>query len=532
MASLAAGGGNAGPVDLPFYTRAYVNIGGEEEPSLLQQQLDMLERENLETSGNGEPAADKFHFRVMSYNLLADYLLYANPSLYNHLPQEFLKWDYRCKNLVREIVSYLPSVLCVQEAEEGRFLRDIFPALESEGYRIAALKRRTGGESKCDCVAILYKSSEFTVVSTHTVELKRPTLNPILDRDNVACIAQFRPNGGGSSGSSGRHGCDLFVATTHLLFNPSRGDIKMAQIDLVCKEINAMVSRGVGASAKTAPPAIVLAGDFNSSPGSLVYDYVRRGLTGDLGSVDYRKVSRAGDMNYVKAMQNNRNDGRRGGGPSRKRGPVNRYFPEGTSYSHEFGDFSSLYDYYVHNEREERRSYDGLGEPWCTSYTRYSQRTTVDYIFFNQQITATARYNVPALDDLDEAQNGGLPNRFWSSDHVSLIGDFFLSPKPLSGVSFSNKAAKRGGGAPGFENVRGGTEDGGWPTLGDNVASSGKPQWPALASHPQPSGGSSWGVGAGKGTFEGPLPGAQGVSTEGARKKGKKSKKAKWSRLV
>ena len=34
---------------------------------------------------------------------------------------------------------------------------------------------------------------------------------------------------------------DVIVATTHLLFNPRRGDVKLAQIELVCQEIASML---------------------------------------------------------------------------------------------------------------------------------------------------------------------------------------------------------------------------------------------------------------------------------------------------
>lgn len=49
-------------------------------------------------------------FTVMSYNILADDLLQANPDLYTHCPREVLDWNYRCMRILMEIEKWAPDV--------------------------------------------------------------------------------------------------------------------------------------------------------------------------------------------------------------------------------------------------------------------------------------------------------------------------------------------------------------------------------------------------------------------------------------
>ena len=53
---------------------------------------------------------DDFNFSVLSYNVLADELLWQNKSLYRGCPDWTLKWNYRRNNLIREIESYNADV--------------------------------------------------------------------------------------------------------------------------------------------------------------------------------------------------------------------------------------------------------------------------------------------------------------------------------------------------------------------------------------------------------------------------------------
>lgn len=49
-------------------------------------------------------------FTVISYNVLADFLLQAHPALYDECDHWLLQWEYRKKNLIKEILHYNADV--------------------------------------------------------------------------------------------------------------------------------------------------------------------------------------------------------------------------------------------------------------------------------------------------------------------------------------------------------------------------------------------------------------------------------------
>lgn len=82
-----------------------------------------------------------------------------------------------------------------------------------------------------------------------------------LDRDNIGIILKLamrdRPN------------VELVVATTHLLYNPKRNDIKLAQTQLMLAEIDRLAYKRLNrltGQAEYLP--IIFTGDMNYSPES------------------------------------------------------------------------------------------------------------------------------------------------------------------------------------------------------------------------------------------------------------------------
>lgn len=116
---------------------------------------------------------------------------------------------------------------------------------------------------KPDGCAGVYKKDCFSLLSSHPVEYFRRGI-PLLDRDNVGLVLLLRP-----TGSSRPEDC-VCVANTHLLYNPRRGDIKLAQLAMLLAEISTVSRLPDGSSCP-----IVLCGDFNSVPWSPLYSFVR-----------------------------------------------------------------------------------------------------------------------------------------------------------------------------------------------------------------------------------------------------------------
>ncbi|XP_064196254.1 protein angel homolog 2 isoform X1 [Anguilla rostrata] len=210
-----------------------------------------------------------FDFSVMSYNILSQQLLQENAYLYKHCPSSVLDWSHRFPNILKELELHNADILCLQEVQEDHYQKQLKPSLESLGYH-CEYKRRTGWKS--DGCAVSFKRDRFSLVSGHPVEYFRRDV-PTLDRDNVGLVLLLRPLGPpGPRGPRGPPGPGqvLCVANTHLLYNPRRGDIKLAQLAVLLAEITRVSRLADGGACP-----VVLCGDFNSVPGSPLYSFIR-----------------------------------------------------------------------------------------------------------------------------------------------------------------------------------------------------------------------------------------------------------------
>ena len=114
---------------------------------------------------------------------------------------------------------------------------------------------RTGDYT--DGCATFFRRSRFELIADRFVEYKTPDI-PLLDRDNVALLALLRLKSGPSrlpkaatdhalsphaqsiaqhaplsavnSSDEDKRGGVVCISNTHLLFNPKRGDVKLAQV--------------------------------------------------------------------------------------------------------------------------------------------------------------------------------------------------------------------------------------------------------------------------------------------------------------
>ncbi|KAF7670227.1 hypothetical protein LDENG_00043500 [Lucifuga dentata] len=210
-----------------------------------------------------------FDFTVMSYNILAQDLLEAHKELYTHCPLEVLEWSYRCSLLLWEIQKLVPDILCLQEVQENHYNEHLHPVLSQMGYT-CVYKRRT--ENKTDGCAICYRSDRFSELSVTLLEFCRPETE-LLNRHNVGIVLLLRPVVTQGSEVKAK-GLPLCVANTHLLFNPRRGDVKLAQLAIMLAEID-----GVFKSCKVKGEHcnIILCGDFNSVPHKPLYQLITTG---------------------------------------------------------------------------------------------------------------------------------------------------------------------------------------------------------------------------------------------------------------
>ncbi|GFR99541.1 protein angel homolog 2 [Elysia marginata] len=165
---------------------------------------------------------------VMSYNILSQQLLEMHSDLYTQCRSQDLAWPQRGAAILQEIINHNSDIICLQEVEADHWIHDIRPILNHHGY-FGFHKKRDG--DKPDGCAILYKKSKFTHVKFVPVQFLQ---GGVLDRDNVGIILLLKPRSRLYKGKAKT----ICVATSHLLFNPRRGDVKLAQLMMFLAEID------------------------------------------------------------------------------------------------------------------------------------------------------------------------------------------------------------------------------------------------------------------------------------------------------
>lgn len=230
-----------------------------------------------------------FEFFVMSYNILAQNLLEDNVHLYRESDQQVLDWKNRSRKLLMEIKSLKAEILCLQEVNQTHYDEFLEPELRQLGYRGVYVKR-TG--DKMDGCATFYLADKFTLVESVSVPYYKSN-HSLLDRDNVGLIVKLKPH---------KHHCceedHICVANTHLLFNPRRGDIKLAQVICLIAELNRVAKTNRNNTCQ-----IIMCGDFNATPFSDLYKFLVQGYLRYEGlltrTISGQKEGKYGRDNYL-----------------------------------------------------------------------------------------------------------------------------------------------------------------------------------------------------------------------------------------
>ena len=189
------------------------------------------EAEGSKSQTGNSRKPEEFEFSVLSYNLLADNLMLAHPELYRKCEAGALDWNYRWEGIKREILAFqCPDIICLQEVQfqhPDHANTHIIPFLSSIGYR-SIIKPKTG--NKDDGCLIAFSRERFLLEETFPVNYKVERVS-VLDRDNVGLILKLVPLTT-NHGNTTQHS-PIIVATTHLLYNPKRTDIRLSQSALL-----------------------------------------------------------------------------------------------------------------------------------------------------------------------------------------------------------------------------------------------------------------------------------------------------------
>jgi len=159
--------------------------------------------------------------RVVQYNVLCDSLLPTSTKIVEEdldkLP--YLSWENRSNKILSELKTLNADLIGLTEIErDENFIKE----LNSYGYEFA-FKPRTGTHSE-GC-ALAWKNDRYELIDLLSIGFNMNkdgnNISEIYGRDNIALISILKvleiPN------------TVILFATTHLLFNVKRGDIKLGQ---------------------------------------------------------------------------------------------------------------------------------------------------------------------------------------------------------------------------------------------------------------------------------------------------------------
>lgn len=381
---------------------------------------------------------DDVQFTLMSYNILAQDLLEMHEDLYEQHDQVTLSWPHRYDRLLAEINLVRPDILCLQEMQDDHKAQ-FSSGLSNFKYEMI-FKKRTG--DKPDGCAIFYRRDLFELVDYHDVEYYQPGVKR-LDRENVAIIAKFKVKSNPSQ--------SLVVATTHLLYNPRRQDIRLAQVQVLLAELDrlAFLGRMESGTPKYAPT--ILCGDFNLQPYTAPYVLLTTGFlqyenlsTNTLepipGGSSFGKVllpKKLGIMDDCRheshldrteeeeekctRLHHSSKEARVARTPSPEEEQDNPFFNQG-ALKHRF-KFTSAYRHNIGDETQEATTFQG-------------QWVTVDYLFYTKyqcagekrlsenNLKLVATYALPTVKQAREIYT--IPNMYFGSDHFALAGRFLL----------------------------------------------------------------------------------------------------------
>lgn len=214
----------------------------------------------------------RFKFTLVSYNILSQTILNDHGYLYTSCNPRDLEWPRRGHRIVSELLKNQADIICLQEVESEHLQSLYRPKLASGGYD-CVYKKKTGYQ--IDGCAIFYKSKLFHLLNYKGIEFNRTDVTNILNRDNVGIIAVLKPRIFTQSRSS-----HLVIANTHLLFNPARSDIRLAQLKCFLSELEELSLKSYdNINNERCHHPTILCGDLNSPPDSDISRFILKNTT-------------------------------------------------------------------------------------------------------------------------------------------------------------------------------------------------------------------------------------------------------------
>jgi len=244
--------------------------------------------------------------KIMSYNILAQSLICDSL----HITEEqlknisYLNIDYRIDKIVQKINELRPDIFLLQEYEHKIKLSE---KLKANNFSYEILFKKRPGDHQEGC-AIGYDKKKFKCEYYGSMELRAENQKNnynkynnnknqnknIYNKENVALFLLLK---------SYQTSFYYLIICSHLLFNCSRGDIKMGQIYQIIQ--SALLIKSYYSSYNI---TTIFGADLNSTPNSAIYEYItsksidveylnKANLSGQTNK-NYKTDTSFGDINY------------------------------------------------------------------------------------------------------------------------------------------------------------------------------------------------------------------------------------------
>ncbi|KAK2808087.1 Glucose-repressible alcohol dehydrogenase transcriptional effector [Emmonsiellopsis sp. PD_5] len=373
----------------------------------------------LDDSARNPAKGQSEKFTALSYNILCDRS--ATQQQHGYAPSRALAWEYRRDLLLNEIKGYDADIVCLQEIDQGSYHGFFREQLAYSDYKgVYWPKGRAQGmpeeEAKIvDGCATFFKGSKYILLEKNMVHfgqtaVRRPDAkgqddiyNRLWQKDNIAVIVYLENRLSGER---------LIVVNAHLYWDPAYKDVKLIQAAILMEEVTQLAEKyakippctdktafrfsepenpsesGAVTPAEPAPSVeytkgsdipLIICGDFNSYPGSTVYDLMAHGrLVEDHPDLEKRLY---GNLSRV-----------------------------GMSHPYNL-----------------KSAYSAIGELSFTNYTP-DFVDVIDYVWY----TSNALQVTGLLGEVDKEylqRVPGFPNYHFPSDHLPLLAEFAFKSK-------------------------------------------------------------------------------------------------------
>ncbi|XP_028895675.2 protein angel isoform X1 [Zeugodacus cucurbitae] len=311
-------------------------------------------------------------FTLLSYNILAQDLLAEHLHLYIGIEPSMLRWDHRLFRLREEIQYVKPDILCLQEMQFNH-LKNLVKHISFKRELEYVFKKKTG--HRTDGCAIIYDKSKFRLLSERPVEYYTHG-DAVLNRDNIALLAKFAIRKEPQK--------KFIIATTHLLYNPRRQDVRIAQVEKLLGAIQQYSAENEGKNSAFLP--VILTGDFNFEPKTRPYQLL---------------------CEPCKAK------------------PISQNFVKSPNLVAADSQQQTSREYYLKAPDEDGNELQMMPLDFGiqTASTFQDQWITVDYVLHSvdknrKKMQIQSVYALPKINDC--VRTGSIPNKYLGSDHYSL----------------------------------------------------------------------------------------------------------------